>query len=341
MNMTRKELEDLDKEIKANQTCIAHRFDPTNCSGGPISSHSIARSEQLKRIAENDKVCVWNSNISKCFHLMDESEGVQKTSFEPWTIQKASTFEGFCNHHDTLLFNLIDKPVNSFNDEVILQLHYRAMSYEYFHKKTSIEFFERVLSSDDADASPFYDVMLNMKKGNEVALNDLEKEISVCENAFPTKNENKDVKAVVFSFDVMTPVMCTGGWVPSYTIDKGKVLFQDDMESAAPLIGMTLGIDANNKSFWALTYTDDSDINIQKFLESLKKYQNKKFLDIAVLFCLQKSQNACCRPSWYNGLQKWRKKFINRGFNEIDESSHERVVGVNLLNLAYTVTQIV
>ena len=339
--MTRKELEDLDKKIKANQICIAHSFDAANCSGGPISSHSIARSEQLKLIAESDKVCVWNGSISKCFHLMDESEGSVKTSFEPWTIKKASTFDGFCNYHDTQLFNLIDKPIAFFSDEVILQLHYRAMSYEYFHKKISIEFLEKILSSDGADKNLLYDVVQTTKERDVIALNDLKKEISVCEKAFSTKNANKDVKAIVFSFDVMAPVMCTGGWVPSHTIDKKTVLFQEDMKSLAPLIGMTLGIDANNNSFWALTYTDDTNIRVQKLLESLKNYLNKRFLDIAVLFCLQKSQNACCRPSWYNGLQKWRKEFIDRGFNEMDESLHERVVGVNLLNLAYTVKRVV
>lgn len=62
--MTRKELEELDKKVKANQCCLAQSFDGANCSGGPISSHSIARSEQLELIAENGKVCVWNSNIS-------------------------------------------------------------------------------------------------------------------------------------------------------------------------------------------------------------------------------------------------------------------------------------
>lgn len=339
--MTRKELEDLDKKIKANQTCIADSFDAAHCSGGPITSHSIARSEQLKCIAENDKVCVWNNSISKCFHLMDESEGSVKTSFEPWTIKKASTFEGFCNHHDTQLFNRIDKPTTIFDDEVVLQLHYRAMSYEYFHKKISIEFLEKILSSDGADKNLLYDVVQTTKERDVIALNDLKKEISVCEKAFSTKNANKDVKAIVFSFDVMAPVMCTGGWVPAYTIDKKTELFQEDMKSIAPLIGLTLGIDANNKSFWALTYTADNDTNVQKFIESVKRYKNKRLLDIAVLFCLQKSQNSCCRPSWYEGLQKWRKDFIERGFNEMDENEHKPVVGVNLLNQKYNATQIV
>ena len=339
--MSIEELDDLDKEVKASQTCIAQRFDGANCSGGPISSHSIARSEQLERIAVDGKVYVWNNSISKCFHLMDESEGSVKTTFEPWTIKKASTFEGFCNHHDTQLFNRIDKPITAFDDEVILQLHYRAISYEYFHKKTSIDLLEKILSSEEAYFNPSSDILEEAKKRDDIALNDLKQELSVCEKAMATKNLNKDVKATVFSFDAMAPVMCTGGWAPAYTIDKKTVLFQEDMKSLAPLIGFTLGIDANNKSFWALTYTVDSDVNVQKFIESVKKYKDKRLLDIAVLFCLQKSQNSCCRPSWYNNLQKWRKDFIERGFNELDENEHKPVVGVNLLNQKYNATKIV
>ena len=202
---------------------------------------------------------------------MDESGGAKKTFFEPWGVRKASTFEGFCSYHDAQLFNRIDKPIATFDDEVILQLHYRAMSYEFFHKKTSNEFLEKIFSSDDAYYNPFYDVLDLTRKRDVIALNDLKKKMSVCESVMATKNVNKGVKATVFSFDVMAPVMCTGGWVPAHTIDKKKVLFQEDMKSLAPLIGLTLGIDANNKSFWALTYTADNDVNVQKFIESIKK----------------------------------------------------------------------
>jgi hypothetical protein len=339
--MTRKELEELDKKIKANQCCLAQSFDGTNCSGKPIASHSIARSEQLECIAENGAVCVWNSSISRCFHLMDESGGAKKSSFEPWGVRRASTFEGFCSYHDTQLFNRIDKPIVAFDDEVILQLHYRAMSYEFFHKKTSIEFLKKLLSSEEAYYNPLYEMLDATKERDVIALNDLKQELSVCERAMVTKNANKDVKATVFSFDDMAPIMCTGGWAPAHTIDKKKMLFQEDMKSLAPLIGLTLGIDANNKSFWALTYTADKNVYVQEFIRNLQKYKDKRLLDIAVLFCLQKSQNSCCRPSWYNNLQKWRKDFIERGFNEIDENQHEPVVGVNLLNQKYIATQIV
>ena len=49
-----------------------------------------------------------------------------------WGIKKASVFPGFCQNHDGLLFNRIDCPIDTFDKEVLLQMHYRAISYEYF-----------------------------------------------------------------------------------------------------------------------------------------------------------------------------------------------------------------
>lgn len=339
-SMTKNEYIQLEKEIKAKQCCLAKHFDGEHCSEGTISSHSISKSKQLKIIAEDGKVYAWNNDPSYCFHLMDESNGLVKTAFTPRLIGKASTFKGFCNYHDRVLFNLIDKPIVNFDNETILQLHYRAMSYECFHKKVSNELLERALSDSDFCYNPLYGFCDAYRDRDIIAFKDVVKEKDVCEKAFATKKANNEVKAVIYRFDTVAPVMCTAGFVPAYTIDNEKELFKEDLTSSAPLIGSTLGIDANNKSFWALTFTNGDDCNIQGFIKSLEKYLNKRFLDIAVLFCLQKSQNACCRPSWYNGLQEWRKKIINRNINELLENRHERVVGVNLLNQKSSVCEV-
>ena len=338
--MTKDEYIKLEKDIKAKQCCLAKQFDGINCSKGTISSHSISKSEQLSSIAENGKVYVWNNDPSYCFHLMEESNGLIKTVFTPRLIGKASTFRGFCNYHDRELFNLIDKPIADFDNEIILQLHYRAMSYECFHKRVSNELLERVLSNVDSCYNSLYGFGDVYRERELIALKDVVKEKEVCENAFATKNAHNEVKAIVYKFDTVAPVMCTAGFVPAYTIDGEQELFKEDMTSSAPLIGLTLGIDASDKSFWALTFTNDNDCNVQGFIKSLKKYLNKRFLDIAVLFCLQKSQNACCRPSWYDGLQEWRKRFINRNINELSENQHDRIIGVNLLNQNSSVCEI-
>lgn len=336
--MTIGEIKQIEKEIEDNFVCMAHDFDGANCSIGTIASHSISRAAQLAKIAEDNKVRVVYKDVAKMFHLMDESDGKQKVSFEDWTITKASTFRGFCNHHDTMLFNKIDQPIHSFDRETILQLHYRSVCYEYYYKKNSLDFFDKIFEREDVKQNAFFDELNLFVDGLNLGLDDIKRQKDICENNYPTKNVNGDVKAIVFRFDVAAPVMCVGGWCPTYTVDKKERLFTEDGVSQGPFVGLSLGYDANGKSFWALTYTeDDKNNSIQKFIANLEKYEQKKFLDIAVLFCLQRSQNACCTPSWHNGLQSWQKRFIQKGFDMIDDESYEPVVGVRLLNQSYNV----
>ena len=73
----------------------------------------------------------------------------------------------------------------------------------------------------------------------------------------------RDVKKTRFSF-LLWELGFAVAWL-------GKAMFIMSVNCLAPLIGFTLGIDANNKSFWALTYTADNDVNVQKFIESIKK----------------------------------------------------------------------
>lgn len=331
--MTIDEIKEIDKDLEENFTCMAHDFDGANCSAGTIASHSISRIAQLSKIAEKNKVRVLYKDIAEMFHLMNESGGKQKASFKDWTIKKASTFRGFCNHHDTLLFNRMDKPIDSFDKETILQLHYRSVCYEYYYKKNSIAFFEKIFDREDVRQNVFFDELNLFVDDLYLGLSDIKRQKDICEKNYPIKNTSGDVKAVVFRFDVAVPVMCVGGWCPTYTIDKREHLFTEDGVSQGPFVGMSLGLDANGKSFWALTYTeDDKSCSVQRFIASLKKYEQKNFLDIAVLFCLQKSQNVCCMPSWHDGLRSWQKRLIQRGFDTLEEKKYEPVVGVNLLN---------
>ncbi|MBP5769160.1 MAG: hypothetical protein J6W51_08745 [Fibrobacter sp.] len=117
-------------------------------------------------------------------------------------------------------------------------------------------------------------------------------------------------------------------------------MFENELSREAPFIGLTLGLGLNDKTYWALTFTEYDDKNyIRDFFDSLEEYKEKRLLDIAVLFCLQKSQNSCSNPSWYSKLAEWKKRFIEKGFNTFNEESYDSVVGVNLLNQNYNVVK--
>ena len=323
-----------EKELMHSGVCLAQSFDAIHCScgGETIGSHSIARQALLKRIAENGEVYVWEQNPAKMLYrnTIGCDAGIELTKRG---IKKASVFHGFCKNHDELLFNRIDSPIVSFDKEVLLQMHYRAISYEYFHKKTSIRFLEYVL-----DNSVYNAEMDQFISNNKLGLSDLELEKKACESAYGDKNANDSVKAVVYSFDTDIPVICVSSFLPCYTVD-GHPFFESMEVEHAPSIGLTLGMDVNNHAFWALTYTR-FDEYVKKFLDNLDLYRNKWLLDIAVLFSLHFSQNACCCPSWYDKLQKWQKKCIVRGFNRLSEYDNEPVTGIRILNKNYNVERV-
>ena len=323
-----------ERELMNSGRCLAMSFDESRCScgGSTIGSHSIARQTLLKKIAENGEVYVWEQNAAKMHHRIASGCNA-KIELTKWGIKKASVFPGFCQNHDGLLFNKIDCPIVSFDKEVLLQMHYRAISYEYFHKKTSTKFLEYAL--DNLAYNPEIDqVISNCKLG----LSDLELEKKACETAYGVKNANDCVKAVVYSFDTDVPVMCVSSLTPCYTVD-GHSFYESLEVEHAPSIGLTLGMDANDHAFWVLTYTRHDEY-VKKFLDNLDSYRNKRLLDIAVLFSLHYSQNACCCPSWYDRLQKWQKKCILRGFNRLSEYDNEPVTGIRILNKSYNVERI-
>lgn len=323
-----------EKELMHSGVCLAQSFDAVHCSceGETIGSHSIARQSLLKKIANNGEVYVWEQNPAKMYYR-NINGGDDAIELTKWGIKKASVFHGFCKNHDELLFNRIDSPIVSFDKEILLQMHYRAISYEYFHKKTSTKFLEYALDNTDYN-SAIDQYISNCKLG----LSDLELEKNVCESAYGEKNANDSVKGVVYSFDTDVPVMCVSSLLPCCTVD-GHSFFESMEVEHAPSIGLTLGMDVNNHAFWAITYTR-FDEYIKKFLDNLDSYRNKRLLDIAVLFSLHSSQNACCCPSWYDKLQKWQKKCIVRGFNRLSEYDNEPVTGIRILNKNYNVKRV-
>lgn len=336
MGLTIDDLKKFEDYLMCNAPCLANSFDGIHCSddGLAIKSHSIARQASLSKIAERGEVYVWEKNASKMQHSHEISKGRNHgIELTRWGIKKASAFPGFCKHHDELLFNRIDSPIHSFDKEVLLQLHYRAISYEYYYKKNGVEFIKYAL--DNSLYDPVTDQFLC---NNKLGLSDLELEKKSCECAYATKNENDCVKAVVYSFDTDIPVVCVSSWTPSHTIN-GETFFESLEKDHAPSIGLTLGMDANENAFWAITYTRYDEF-VKRFLDNLDLYRNKRLLDIAILFSLHFSQNACCRPSWFDKLQKWQKENIVRNYNRLSEYDFEPVTGIRILNKSYTTTRI-
>lgn len=135
-------MEDSDRRLRAGINRLLKEtrlkecfFKNSDCYGKITKAHSIQNSKILSKIAEYGDLLV--------FKLSND-----KWEFELNKIgrSKATTFTGFCNFHDTKIFNRIENHNYSLNDvEQQFLFSYRALAIAYNHKYSEMVFFRRIL----------------------------------------------------------------------------------------------------------------------------------------------------------------------------------------------------
>lgn len=92
-------------------TCSSHK---------PIKAHSIQKSTILRSLSDFGKVLSFD--IRNSFFNRD---------FEEFGVGEASTFFGFCNYHDSVIFSEIENKLYSNEKKQNFLFAYRACSFEY------------------------------------------------------------------------------------------------------------------------------------------------------------------------------------------------------------------
>lgn len=124
---------------KASTVCLC----PT-CAENAIRSHSQQKRGGLSYIAENGHVMGVRRQVAgPLYRSSPESPPVSEIG--PIGIQDASTFWGYCNEHDTKLFEEIEcQPLQAGNANQVFALHLRALSYEIKAKYDQLEIYKQI-----------------------------------------------------------------------------------------------------------------------------------------------------------------------------------------------------
>lgn len=98
-------------------------LEPTlSCTEPAIDAHSVQNATSLGLIAEQNHVCELRMRVR---------DGRPQCAFEKVGRNQASTFPGFCGHHDTEVFKPIDtKPLSLEDDEQLFLIAYRSVTRE-------------------------------------------------------------------------------------------------------------------------------------------------------------------------------------------------------------------
>lgn len=115
--------EDLAEFFRTRKIGFGRCLEPTMQCGQPaIRAHSIQNRQTIALLEQKNHVIAWRPRFS---------QGGPDVALRPIGRNDASTFAGFCNQHDTELFQPLDtKPLDSSDREQLFLLAYRGITCE-------------------------------------------------------------------------------------------------------------------------------------------------------------------------------------------------------------------
>lgn len=291
-------IDDYQREIKRHSRrgrCL-HYSNGNRCNE-IISAHSIQKKGQLSLIAEQGHVYRLSAELS----LMKRTSG--NPGLRKVGINRASTFAGFCKHHDNALFEPIDNfPLRPLKAQIALYA-YRSLCREYFVKENAVAVLAKMRIHPGLDA-PGQQLLDASLFGHRIGLAGLRHHKSLYDRAL-TDCDYEQFEFTYFISSSPCPVQLSGLLYPDYDF-KGSHL-QDLGSQKTPLDLITF-FTAPTEEGWAFGFGwhVSSNQTCLPFIQSLAQRvaAGEKIEDALLRFSLSCCENHAIRISWWDGLRE-------------------------------------
>ncbi|WP_429169606.1 hypothetical protein [Aeromonas rivipollensis] len=266
-----------------------------------ISAHSIQNKGQLSLIAEEGHVYCLSADLST-LRKTDGKPLPKKTG-----IGKASTFYGFCKHHDNELFEPIDNFPLTPNKRQIALYAYRCICKEFFVKENAIAVLNKFKNHPEVHPH-MRDLVSSAFFGHSVGFAGLQHHKTLYDQALI--NEDYDQFEFVY-FTCSTPcnAQFSGLVYPDFDFE-GRFL-QDLGDFIAPLDLITF-FTAPIAKGWAFGFAwhVSSNPTCRPFIQSLanRVANGEKPEDAIFRFALSCCENHAIRISWWDNLEGEARK---------------------------------
>jgi len=304
----RREIDEILNSVRSSQKkgrCFHPDAGDTNCTGGPIRSHTLQKEGALRAIAEDGKVFSVNrGDIAKNHgQIVPALVG----------IGNASTFPGFCYSHDAM-FGPAEQKAVPLNQEVAFLLSYRAVAYETFLKEAALESLRRQRVEAD-ERRPFVEqvriqqMLHDMTFGTELGLKDLLRSKEKYDVSY--RASYRGFKSLVAEFSAVLPVVACGSFSPEFNLF-GKKLQSLGEATYPQQIAVNLTV-LNERSVLLLGWMD-SDNFAEAFASSYSRLPSSEKANAAVRLAIECCENSHVRPSWWNALSPTLKDGLLASF---------------------------
>lgn len=275
--------------------------DSKNCSNKVITSHSI-QSALLKKISVNGRVISFD--IRKTLYTNE---------FGEIGIKSASTFTGFCNYHDTVIFSEIENKDYEESENQNFLYAFRACIREYVKKKESVCHINNLL--EKFKSSSYSTNLEIIKKMSMIGLNDLSSYSDLFfKEIIKEKSQNFNI-IKTFTFELSYEALIVVNSVFTISYDFQGNLINDLTDTSKIPAPVFLNIFPQNKKTFILLswfeYGDGIYNAIKKDIERLSDYE-KEFFFTNLILC--HCENFFMSPQKYNKIGKKAKQFLVEKF---------------------------
>ena len=297
------------EQLKKNfswKECLHPDASKETCSPKIIRSHTVRRSADLKPLSENGHVYQMSVDVVSLLN----SGGVPNPI--PIGINNASTFYGFCSHHDQTTFAPLETQEFASSPQQCFLLGFRALIKEIYTKKSSLNSIS-TLRNIDKGISPRRQVFIQQiidtfELGLKSSMSDLEyhrKQYVYCLR----KKDYKDIRSVVIHFDTQPNIICSGMRQPEYNFLGLSLQDLRRIDLCLDMITLTI-FTVELHTVAAFVWHNSSDKSCATFIKSLLNLPSDKISHAIIRFAFDSFENLFLRPSWWEHLQNIEKEMI-------------------------------
>lgn len=287
--------------------CLHPDADQGKCKGNIVRAHTIQRRGSLSAIAQSGHVIrIFPRNVHDPSKIMWEPESIG--------INKASTFTGFCSHHDCTTFARIDTQPFSSDPESLLLYAYRSLCRELFMKRGHLELIEGMRDGDKGlppNAQEDYQEFIRFH-GLGVALG--VRTMSRQKNAFDSALTAHDYSGMLYcvvEFDRTPGLLCSGTSIVEVDFD-GRLYPQLGNPNIWQEI-VTFSLLPTERGGAAIFVSLDGGGIARSFLQSIQRIPVNRLANAMVRYATEFYENTFYAPSWWHSLDSLtREKIVLR-----------------------------
>lgn len=274
------------------------------CSGKIIKAHSISKSSSLKEIANNGHVLTTFKgaiNIENGFKISPTKIG----------IKKASTFTGFCAHHDKTLFQPIEDKDFVVSEENCFLIAYRAISREIFVKERASGTLDLLKDLDKGkeleQQLSMQSAHKNLTENNDLSTGDL-KHIKSKLDAILNGNEQGQLNHVVFTLSEPPKVMTSAAVSLTFDFQGGELQSISQDPNIIPGYVIINSFSSNGVGYICLSWIEEHNSVASNFVDSLKKTNSIGASLLAFIFT--SIENNYLSEDWWSSLGSSQKDHL-------------------------------